>query len=843
MGFAAAPPVASHSGGPRCQVARCATPLSGLPRYNVRYRICEIHLRAPSADIAGVASRWCQTCTRWHALSAFEGEKRTCAAQLEKLRRRRVASKSAKAGLQTQLAQAGPAAATPPCLLFDQDVLTSWLFDVQPSHGLPASDVDDHAFVAGLLGLEASAPVRAAETPALWLEHEQPVAHSFAIKLPCAPPPHALPSAPLGAAMCDWAGVPLSIQAVAQPGCVILTVDALSLGEATTTLGGAPQLQAADLVAAVHAACAGDPGDAAAVRGATAAIAADSSLSAGGPRPTQRAALLAPHATSLRVPLASAPQGGVPRARAHGSLLLCEAMNDAGSWVLLVSLPPPPEPQLTLLLLDIDMMPDEMAPVLFVPVPLLLCATAAVAAELEAVLRSLPAADADAAAHLLGTAMYRGGSSVAPELLHAAAALAARFGCVTTLETILLPALSPLHACFRVDLLAAAAAAAQPAVVRLMLAHGGADGAFGDASSALHAAALAAAYSADDAVSARGAEVCEALTAHGAGAAAWFLLRTRLVSNFAATPADVVARSSHPAIIALCASLRARRAAARKLIVDAAAAVASTAVPVELRLAAMLQLLPNADSDAGDAATDMAWHLVRRVEADHAAWRAVAAERSTLCLSFFRFKTALALVTFNVLCLLRIMSLPALTPAQLASLATAGVQLTWLQYLRLECIPLIASLALGIVDFAATAALRWRAPLPLLRAAHKRRHVTRACCMAALQLSILWWTFTGLQELPRVHVAAAAARLVISSHALIVFRQMPPHCCAALCLIRAGVLICAALVPGCLLLPRSWLTRVTVIPHIAVYLLSAFRAAKTAAAQDLEDRRRREKRE
>ena len=317
-----------------------------------------------------------------------------------------------------------------------------------------------------------------------------------------------------------------------------------------------------------------------------------------------------------------------------------------------------------------------------------------------------------------------------------------------------------------------------------------------------------------------------------AGAAAWFSLRIRLGSTVEASPADVAARGSHPATIALCAALRARRAAARKLIVDASSAVASTTGPVELRLAATLQLLPGANSDAGDAATGLAWHLVRRVEANHAAWRADAAERSTLCLSFFRHKTGFAAVCFNALCLLRVMSLPALTPAQLASLATEDVQLTWLQYLRLECTPIIASLALGIVDFITSAALRRLAPLPLLRAAHARLPVSRTCCMAAAQLLKLWWTFTGLQELPRVHVAAAAARLVVSLHTLIVFHQLPPRYCAALCLMRVAVLIYAALAPGCLLLPRSWLTRVTIIPHIAVYLLTAIRAMNTASTRE-----------
>jgi len=32
--------------------------------YNVRYRICELHLRAASVDVDGSAARWCQTCVR-----------------------------------------------------------------------------------------------------------------------------------------------------------------------------------------------------------------------------------------------------------------------------------------------------------------------------------------------------------------------------------------------------------------------------------------------------------------------------------------------------------------------------------------------------------------------------------------------------------------------------------------------------------------------------------------------------------------------------------------------------------------------------------------------------------
>jgi hypothetical protein len=304
-----------------------------------------------------------------------------------------------------------------------------------------------------------------------------------------------------------------------------------------------------------------------------------------------------------------------------------------------------------------------------------------------------------------------------------------------------------------------------------------------------------------------------------------------LGSDVEATPADLAARGTHPATVALCAALRARRAAARKIIADAASAVASASKPVEMRLEATLQLLSGSNAAAGDEATDMAWRVVRRAATEDAARRADAVKRAALCPGEFGGPPMVASAFFIALCMLRVMPLLALTPTQLGSLAAAGTQLTWLQYLRLECIPIMAAHAYSIVDSAAAAALRRLAPLPLLHAAHERRHAARACSIAATQLFALWWScVAGVHELPHVHAAAAAVRLIVSLQALLIYRRLPPRHFAALCIMRAAVLLFASLAPGCLLLPRSWLTRVTIAPHIAVFVLAAFRAVSTARA-------------
>jgi hypothetical protein len=66
------------------QVESCRRELAGLSAYHQKCRICEVHLKAPSFERAGLLQRFCQRCGRCHELGAFEGAKRSCRAQLAK---------------------------------------------------------------------------------------------------------------------------------------------------------------------------------------------------------------------------------------------------------------------------------------------------------------------------------------------------------------------------------------------------------------------------------------------------------------------------------------------------------------------------------------------------------------------------------------------------------------------------------------------------------------------------------------------------------------------------------------------------------------------------------------
>ena len=104
--------------GPEFNSAKAAR--RRLP-YHVRFRLCTDHVRAESALIGGAAQRWCQKCSRFHAVSAFEGDQRTCALQLrlqrERNKRRGRGSRSGGGARRQDLAnrkKAGAAAAARP---------------------------------------------------------------------------------------------------------------------------------------------------------------------------------------------------------------------------------------------------------------------------------------------------------------------------------------------------------------------------------------------------------------------------------------------------------------------------------------------------------------------------------------------------------------------------------------------------------------------------------------------------------------------------------------------------------------------------------------------------------
>ena len=70
---------------PAAQVANCALPLDGpaCRAYNLRYRVCMLHLRADLVEMDGQAMRFCQKCSRFEPVSAFRvrtraGEPKAC---------------------------------------------------------------------------------------------------------------------------------------------------------------------------------------------------------------------------------------------------------------------------------------------------------------------------------------------------------------------------------------------------------------------------------------------------------------------------------------------------------------------------------------------------------------------------------------------------------------------------------------------------------------------------------------------------------------------------------------------------------------------------------------------
>lgn len=72
-----------------CQVEGCCADLAGLRDYHLRYKICEHHLKVSSIIKEGVPQRFCQQCGRFHNLTEFDGNKRSCRARLQRHNARR----------------------------------------------------------------------------------------------------------------------------------------------------------------------------------------------------------------------------------------------------------------------------------------------------------------------------------------------------------------------------------------------------------------------------------------------------------------------------------------------------------------------------------------------------------------------------------------------------------------------------------------------------------------------------------------------------------------------------------------------------------------------------------
>ncbi|CAN7049954.1 unnamed protein product [Brassica rapa subsp. trilocularis] len=67
---------------PRCQIDGCELDLSSAKDYHRKHRVCESHSKSPVVTVGGFERRFCQQCSRLHAVSEFDEKKRSCRKRL-----------------------------------------------------------------------------------------------------------------------------------------------------------------------------------------------------------------------------------------------------------------------------------------------------------------------------------------------------------------------------------------------------------------------------------------------------------------------------------------------------------------------------------------------------------------------------------------------------------------------------------------------------------------------------------------------------------------------------------------------------------------------------------------
>ncbi|KAM0887002.1 hypothetical protein ACQ4PT_029350 [Festuca glaucescens] len=82
---------------PRCQVQGCHMELAGAKEYHRRHKVCEAHSKAPRVVVHGADQRFCQQCSRFHAMSEFDDAKRSCRRRLAGHNERRRKSNASEA--------------------------------------------------------------------------------------------------------------------------------------------------------------------------------------------------------------------------------------------------------------------------------------------------------------------------------------------------------------------------------------------------------------------------------------------------------------------------------------------------------------------------------------------------------------------------------------------------------------------------------------------------------------------------------------------------------------------------------------------------------------------------
>ncbi|RAL42014.1 unnamed protein product [Cuscuta campestris] len=72
-----------------CQVNDCVADLSKAKDYHRRHKVCEIHSKSTKALVGNIMQRFCQQCSRFHALEEFDDGKRSCRRRLAGHNKRR----------------------------------------------------------------------------------------------------------------------------------------------------------------------------------------------------------------------------------------------------------------------------------------------------------------------------------------------------------------------------------------------------------------------------------------------------------------------------------------------------------------------------------------------------------------------------------------------------------------------------------------------------------------------------------------------------------------------------------------------------------------------------------
>lgn len=76
--FLVAAAVAGAIRFPWSQVDGCHAKLDSLRHYHQRYKVCDDHLKMAELVHQGITQRFCQQCSRFHSITEFEGDRRSC---------------------------------------------------------------------------------------------------------------------------------------------------------------------------------------------------------------------------------------------------------------------------------------------------------------------------------------------------------------------------------------------------------------------------------------------------------------------------------------------------------------------------------------------------------------------------------------------------------------------------------------------------------------------------------------------------------------------------------------------------------------------------------------------